>query len=35
MDECDTYEIPYPPNIFPLDFKWLHRNEKGEQTINY
>lgn len=22
VDECETYEIPFPPGIFPLDFSW-------------
>ena len=21
-EECDTYEIPFPPDIFPLNFQW-------------
>lgn len=33
-DECETYDVPVPDGIFPLDYKWLHRHDR-ETTQNY
>lgn len=32
-EELDVYDLPCPDDIWPLDFSWLHRNDKDTENF--